>query len=220
VLLHGPPGNGKTSLIRWIGQRLPQIPGLILRPAAAFDTDDLTAVIRRWTHNAPGVLVIEDLDWLLKQVDVSAFLNLIDGVESHATGGLLLLATTNHPEKLDPAVNNRPGRFDVVIEIPSPDEWMRLEYLRKHLPGIADETIRASAKESDGLAFAHLEEIVRLSGLRAIAAGRTSRADEDVLSTVRAVREAYDEAIRGFPPAKPELPFGLGPLRDARRRDR
>ena len=73
----------------------------------------------------PAVLVIEDLDWLLEHTNVSTFLNLIDGVESdggRAAGGLLLIATTNHPDKLDPAVNNRPGRFDVVVEIPPPDE--------------------------------------------------------------------------------------------------
>jgi hypothetical protein len=216
VLMHGPPGNGKTSLIRFIGSQLPEIPGLILRPSAKFDTDLMAAIIRRWTNQAPAILVIEDLDWLLKQIDVSMFLNLVDGIESAATGGLLLLATTNHPEKLDPAINNRPGRFDVVIEIPAPDLPLRTEYLRKNLPDVSAGIRERIAIDADGLAFAHLQEIVRMSGLIAINAGRTARIDEDVLRAARTVREAYDDAVRGFR-GKPDMPFGLGHLHQKRR---
>ncbi len=81
ILLHGPPGNGKTSLIRQIGLDLPKLPIMILRPIGDFDDDDLQEVIRRWRNQAPAILVIEDLNWLLQQVNLSTFLNLIDGVE-------------------------------------------------------------------------------------------------------------------------------------------
>ena len=212
VLMHGPPGNGKTSLIRYVGASLPNIPGFILRPAAGFDADDLSTIIRRWTRCAPAILVIEDLDWLLERIDVSAFLNLIDGVESAATGGLLLLATTNNPEKLDPALNNRPGRFDVVIEVPSPDEPLRAQYLQRYLPDIALDVIAQVAADTSRLAFAHLQEIVRLSGLIAINAGRSTRIGDDVIQAARTVRDTFDDAIRGFP-MKAEMPFGLAHLR-------
>ena len=122
VLLHGPPGNGKTSLIRLIGATLPDVPMFVLRPSSRFNADALQLVITRWKSQAPAALIIEDLDWLLKNVNISAFLNALDGIDTAPAAGMLLIATTNHPAQLDAAINNRPGRFDVVIEIPCPDK--------------------------------------------------------------------------------------------------
>jgi hypothetical protein len=140
VLLHGPPGNGKTSIIRWVGAAVPRVTALILRPHPTFDGDDLESVVDRWTSQAPGILVIEDLNWLLKKVDLSLFLNLIDGLAQSTESGLLLIATTNHPNELDPAVNNRPGRFDVVIEVPSPNHASRTEFFARMLRDVAEPT--------------------------------------------------------------------------------
>ena len=63
--------------------------------------------------------VLEFRDSLFPKIPLATFLNLIDGIERR-DGGLLLIATTNHPDTLDSAITNRPGRFDVVIEIPRP----------------------------------------------------------------------------------------------------
>jgi hypothetical protein len=223
VLLHGPPGNGKTSVIRMIGGRLPKIPFLLLRPDRQINGGALRAVIDRWQRQAPAALVIEDLNWLLEQVDVSQFLNLIDGIERASAGGLLLIATTNYPEKLDPAVNNRPGRFDVVIELPNPDEALRYEFFAKNLgkaakknreEPLAEDVLQKAAKDADRLSFAHLREVLRLSGLLAIEEGRESRTGEDVLKAVGLVWDGHDRAVRGFP-KPPEVPFGLQhPRRD------
>jgi SpoVK/Ycf46/Vps4 family AAA+-type ATPase len=189
---------------------------MILRPGPTFDGDDLEGVIARWCAQAPAILVIEDLNWLLKKVDLSLFLNLIDGIERSAKAGSLLIATTNHPQELDPAINNRPGRFDVVIEVPCPDHTSRLEFLDRRLPDVA-ETIRCKlASLSDGFSFAHLHELLRLSGLRAIHHRRDRRSDADLLDAVNTLRATIDDAARGFP-AKPELPFGLHHVRAARR---
>ena len=216
VLLYGPPGNGKTSLIRLIGARLPQVPCMLLRPVVGFDADDLEAVLKRWVTQAPVVLVIEDLDWLLGEVNVSRFLNLLDGVESGGTGASLLVATTNHPEKLDPAVNNRPGRFDVVIEVPCPDLPARREFLARRLPSFDPAVLEKAAAATEWLSFAHLQEVLRLSGLLAIHAGRTQRTEDDLLAAARTVREAHEEANGGFR-GRFEIPFGLGPLAAAKR---
>jgi ATP-dependent 26S proteasome regulatory subunit len=213
VLLHGPPGNGKTSTIRHLGAMLPKIPGLILRAKSNFDTDDFENVVTRWRKMAPAMLVIEDLNWLLEEVNVSAFLNLIDGVDSATTvGGLLLLATTNHPDTLDPAINSRPGRFDVVIELPPPDLGLRKEFFARSLEEISPDMIRRLAGNTPDMSFAHLEEIVRLAGLLAIKAGRPRRSVEDLEEALTSVKNGIEQVEKGFA-RELEVPFGLRPRR-------
>ncbi len=208
VLLHGPPGNGKTSLIRAVGATLPRVRAFLLRPDACFDDDDLQAVITRWREEAPAILAIEDLDWFLGKVNISTFLNLIDGVDSDSGDGLLLIATTNHPDKLDPAINNRPGRFDVVIEVQLPDEEQRLVFLTRALPEVTDALLRDVARRGRGFSFAHLQEIVRLSGMLAIHANRADRTDRDVNEAAELQFAAQHNADRGFPMGL-DMPFGL-----------
>ena len=212
VLMYGPPGNGKTSIIRAMGSALPNVPAILLRPASNFGDDDLQAVFRRWTDHAPAMLVIEDLDHVLKLVDLSQFLNLVDGIEGSLTGGLLLVATTNHPEQLDPALNNRPGRFDVVIEIPSPTAELRRRFFDARA-GEVDEALREQlATETAGLSFSHLQEILRLAGLLAVHDGSPCRTSEHLKRATAMVHDTHRSAQNGFPVAA-EAPFGLAQFR-------
>ena len=213
VLLYGPPGNGKTSLIRWIGASLPQVAAISLRAWPGFDSDDLISVLKQWIAQAPALLVLEDLDWLLEQVNVSTFLNQLDGLATPSNSeGLLLLATTNHPEKLDPAVNNRPGRFDTSIELLPPEAALRERFLKSRLPELSDALAAELVAGSDGLSFAHLQELLRLSGLRAIHGGRSARSAEDLTSSLADVKASHDMATKGFSAMKLDMPFGLSHL--------
>jgi hypothetical protein len=218
VLMHGPPGNGKTSIIRAIGASMPDVYGMILRPDAAMGDAELKWVFKRWRRHAPALLVIEDLDHLLKeQINLSHFLNHVDGVEGAPTGGLMMLATTNHPERLDPAISNRPGRFDVVIDVPSPDRGQRREFFVRHLSGAerSAATIDAVVSETAGLSFSHLHEVVRLSGLLAIHEDATERTPEHWTRAAAMVADGGRNARCGFP-VNPEVPFGLAQFRKRR----
>jgi ATP-dependent 26S proteasome regulatory subunit len=128
----------------------------------------------------------------------------------------MLIASTNHPEKLDCALSNRPGRFDVVIELPAPDEKQRREYLRQKLLEIDAAAIDAAAATTQGISFAHLEEIVRLSGMIALGQGREFRVASDLAEAVNHVRGAFSAARNGY--AKmPEVPFGIAGFRGDRK---
>ncbi len=147
------------------------------------------------------------MDWLFhqKSVGVAAFLNMLDGVDRR-DGGLLLLATTNHPEDLDPAINNRPGRFDVCLEIRNPGPELRTRYFATADLAV-DLDLGALVDRTDGLSFAHLREVESLSGMLALQAGREARTAEDVLAAADLVARSGVQARDGFP--LPGKPFGL-----------
>jgi energy-coupling factor transporter ATP-binding protein EcfA2 len=208
VMLYGPPGNGKTSTIRYIGGLLPEVTSIILRPEQGFTGDHLEFALDVWKTRAPSMLVLEDLDWILQQVNISTLLNLLDGVDSRSSKPMLLLATTNHPERLDEALTNRPGRFDVVLEVPPPDAAQRRALLASKLELQPGELLDEAVEKTESLSCAHLLEIARLAGLLAINAQRTSRTDEDIRKAIDLTCGTHQNAARGFRP-KPAIPFGL-----------
>jgi len=75
------------------------------------------------------------------------------------------------------------------------------------------EILRRLVSLTRGFSFAHLQELLRLSGLFALAAGRSTRSDDDVIRAAEDIRRTQEQAHRGFPSAAPDLPFGLQHLR-------
>ncbi|MBM4763702.1 ATP-binding protein [Bacillus sp. B15-48] len=157
VLLYGKPGNGKTTLVKSIANS-------ITAPVAYWQITEFTSsysiheVFSTVAKMAPMVLVIEDIDSMPEAVR-SVFLNTLDGATSKE--GIFLIGTTNYPEKIDPALINRAGRFDRAYEIKLPTEDLRYGYLLKKGMDqfISLEDVEKVVKETKGFSFAQLNEL-------------------------------------------------------------
>ncbi|XPT02771.1 hypothetical protein M3J09_011881 [Ascochyta lentis] len=172
VILHGVPGNGKTVSIKALMASLyirpDPIPSLYVK---SFETNCQTQqyairqIFQKARSVAPCLLIFEDLDSLVGDDIRSYFLNEVDGLESN--DGILMIGSTNHLDKLDPAISKRPSRFDRKYHFRIPEEEERrlyTEYWRKKL--LKNETVEfpeelcsVIAKLSEGFSFAYLKEL-------------------------------------------------------------
>ena len=166
ALLIGPPGNGKTHCVRALVKEL-NIASLYVQSMRHhhFTASQLwEQVFDRARGLRPCVLVLEDLDSLIRDDDRSFFLNQLDGFERNH--GMIVLATTNHPECIDPAILNRPSRFDRKYHFHLPTHRERQAYLTIWQQRLCDETgwsaeaLDTFANETSGFSFAYLKELV------------------------------------------------------------
>lgn len=179
-LLAGPPGNGKTSICRTVASSM---------DFAAYSFDfsdrevtnaDLTVAFMKASRNSPSVFFLEDIDRIYDpdksqqtNITMDHLLNCLDGLV--VNDGLVVIATANNPEHLDPAIRSRPGRFDQVVFIDNPDESLRRSYL-KHIfrkVSISDEMLELAVKKTNKMSMSHLKEVFIVSTTKAI--GRSSK---------------------------------------------
>jgi hypothetical protein len=166
VLFVGPPGNGKTCMIRALVNRLAR-PCLLVRGlegSCSWPGGSIGEVFARARATAPCVLVIEDLDRLFDEGTLASFLHETDGFASNR--GILVLATTNRPERLDPALHRRAGRFDRQFAFPTPDRDCRIRFLRRFSeslgeePRLDDAACESIADETSGFSYASLRDLL------------------------------------------------------------
>jgi ATPase family associated with various cellular activities (AAA) len=165
ALFIGPPGNGKTHAIKALVNEL-NLPCLYVKSFRADHGTEQThmrKVFDRARRSAPCVVALEDLDSLIKDENRSFLLNELDGFADN--DGVVVIASTNHPEKLDPAILHRPSRFDRKYRFDLPALPERLAYVRywnKELQlemRLTESEEVAIAECADRFSFAYLKEL-------------------------------------------------------------
>ncbi|HYB04816.1 MAG TPA: CDC48 family AAA ATPase, partial [Nitrososphaerales archaeon] len=183
VLLHGPPGTGKTLLAKAVANETnahfisisgPEIMGKYYGESE----ERLRQLFEEAEKNAPSIVFIDEIDSIAPKREevtgevekrvVAQLLALMDGME--ARGKVVVIAATNRPDALDPALR-RPGRFDREIEIGVPDQPGRLEILQIHTRGmpLADDVdLPKLASSSHGFVGADLWALAKEAAMRAL----------------------------------------------------
>jgi len=185
VLLHGPPGCGKTLIARAVANETDAYFTSISGPevmAKYYGESEgrLRSMFEDAKANAPAIIFIDEIDSIApkreemggeKQVErrvVAQLLALLDGLESR--GQVIVIGATNIPNVLDPALR-RPGRFDREISIPIPDKNSRLDILQIHTRGMPlaeDVDLEKLAAITHGFVGADLEALAREAAMAAI----------------------------------------------------
>lgn len=195
ILFVGPPGNGKTHAVKAIINAMDQ-PCLYVKSFHTehmTDEDNMRAVFERARKSAPCILVLEDLDSLLNPQNRSYFLNELDGFAANV--GIVTLATTNHPERLDPAILDRPSRFDRKYPFDLPALAEREAYIAMWNDSL-QQALRLSAEATHKLAeltedfsFAYLKELFLSSMMRWISDSQQGSMEETMLGQVKTLHE-------------------------------
>jgi AAA+ superfamily predicted ATPase len=208
ILFVGPAGNGKTHTVKALINSL-EYPCLYVKSfraphTAGADEINIRQVFDRTRRSTPCILVLEDLDSLLTPQNRSFFLNELDGFAANI--GIVALATTNHPERLDPAILERPSRFDrkYLLGLPGPVE--RRAYIAlwnealKPALRLSEVEMEKITMLTEGFSFAYLKELFVSSKMRWIAHPQQGTMGEVMSTQVDKLREQMGSAEMLVPP--------------------
>ena len=159
-LFAGPPGCGKTLTVKVLASAI-EAKVITVLPRANVNDSEIERAFDLGKKYAPSMIVFEELEKLVagEYVSLGHFLNLVDGLS--VAEGVLLVATSNDPAKLDPALLHRPSRFDRVWKFPLPGYEQRLALLRKRGRAyFSEDVLREVARDSASFSMAYVQEIV------------------------------------------------------------
>lgn len=156
LMLYGPPGSGKSCTIKLISKRLVQNGGTVffssIAPAAVMGFLNDFAQVEK---DRKCIVIFEDIDALIERYGESGYLEMLDSAKT--IDNVLFIATTNYPEKLDPRIYNRPGRFSHVMKIGLPGPKAREAYLNAILKNKKD--VAHIVENTNGFTIDHLSAL-------------------------------------------------------------
>ena len=211
VLLVGPPGTGKTLLARACageaGVPFYSISGSdFVEMYVGVGASRVRDLFDKAKKTMPCIIFIDEIDAVGRQrgaglggghdereQTLNQLLTEMDGFEGN--NGVIILAATNRPESLDPALT-RPGRFDRRVPVELPDLKGREEILKVHTknkPLAPDVSLKVIAQRTAGFAGADLENLVNEAALRAVRAGRKSVTQADLEESIEVVIAGYQK---------------------------
>ena len=214
ALLVGPPGTGKTLLAKAVAGEA-NVPFFSISGSefvemfVGMGAAKVRDLFKQANEKAPCIVFIDEIDTIGKKRDggqyggndereqtLNQLLTEMDGFAG--SKGVVILAATNRPESLDPALL-RPGRFDRRIPVELPDLQGRIDILKVHaqkikLAGNVD--FSAIARTAAGASGAELANIINEAALRAVRLGRSCATQEDLMESVEVVIAGYQKKNR------------------------
>ena len=206
IILHGPPGNGKTLIGRALAS-------MKVATYIEVTTEDLArepgvkSVFTLARRLAPTILFLEDIDFFAgsnnRRFGNSNFGELLvqlDGVEQN--DGVIIIATTNNLSAIDSAISDRPNRFDVVLKIENPGLAERSQIIKRHLGYRIEDVLDFAANWTEGFSGAKVRETCIMACMVAI----ESNGEEESVTN-----QHFREALRKTHFSKGDSPIGFLP---------